>query len=66
MESSNQITKISNVDILNMLNSDKSKKNTNEKIGGGKYYGKKNFDLNINSKCSSKNCVLSIDNELLN
>jgi len=66
MESESKITNISNVDILNMLNGEKSKKNTNEKLGGGKYYGKKNFDLNNYSKCLTKSCVLSIDNDLFN
>lgn len=66
MESESKITNISNVDILNMLNGEKSKKNTAEKLGGGNFYGKKKYDLNNNSKCSSKSCVLSIDNDLFN
>jgi len=64
MESERTITNISNVDILKMFNS--KKKSYNKKLGGGKYYSKKNFDLHNNRKCSTKNCFFTIDSDLFN
>lgn len=65
MEKDSKITSILNEDILNMLNTDKTKEVKN-KNGGGHFYGKKHFELNSNSKCSSKKCILNIDNNLIN